>query len=75
MSDDDVVLRSARNAFLVVLVTLLAISVYQFAVRDGVTWPVAVMWVAGAGVFYASKYYYGWRDDGSEDAGADPAPE
>ena len=62
MSDE--VLRSARNAFLVLMVLLVAISTYQCFSFGGVTDPVAVMWVVGAGAFYASKWYYG--------RGADP---
>lgn len=58
MTDDDVVLKSARNAFLVVLLVLLGFSTYQFYTIQGVTTPVAAMWVAAAGVFYLSKWYY-----------------
>jgi len=58
MPADDAVLRSARNAFGVVLVLLFAISTYQFYTIRGVTRPIAVLWVAAAGVFYLSRYYY-----------------
>jgi len=67
MADDDTVLRSARNGFGVVLLLLFAISTYQFYTIRGVTRPIALLWVAAAGVFYASKYYYGrTAADGSE---------
>jgi hypothetical protein len=69
MTDDDV-LRSARNAYLVLIVALLAVGAYQFVVAGGVSTPIVALWVAGAGVFYASKYYYG-RQDESEPSGAD----
>jgi hypothetical protein len=57
--DDRTVLRSARNAFGVMLLVLLGISTYQFYAIGGVTTPVALLWATGAGVFYLSKYYYG----------------
>jgi hypothetical protein len=59
MPDDDIVLLSARNSFLVLLLLLLGISTYQFYTIAGVTAPVAAMWVTAAGVFYLSKWYYG----------------
>ena len=60
--DDDIVLRSARNALLVVFLLLVAVSTYQFYTMGGITSPVAAIWVAAAGVFYLSKWYYGRRD-------------
>lgn len=65
MPDDDIVLRSARNSFLILLLVLLGFSTYQFYSFGGVTTPVAAMWITGAGVFYLSKYYYG-RQKSSE---------
>jgi hypothetical protein len=61
-------MRSARNAFLVLLVVLVGISTYQFYSFGSITAPVAVMWVVGAGTFYASKWYYG-RSDGADGTG------
>lgn len=63
MPADDAVLRSARNAFLVVLVLLLAISIYQFVTLGTVSTAVLLLWAAGAGVFYASKVYYRRQDE------------
>jgi hypothetical protein len=57
MGDD--VLRSARNAYLVVLLLLVGISVYQFVTIGRITAPIAAVWIAAAGVFYLSKWYYG----------------
>jgi hypothetical protein len=57
--DDDVVLRSARNAYLVVLVLLVGLSAYQFYTIGGITNPVAAIWATAAGGFYLSKWYYG----------------
>lgn len=62
MPADDAVLRSARNAFMVLLLLLLAISTYQFYTIGGLTRPVGIMWVAGAGSFYLSKWHYGRQD-------------
>jgi hypothetical protein len=64
MPADDIVLRSARNAFLVLLVLLLGISTYQFYTTGGLTTPIALLWVAGAGVFYLSKWRYGRQTGG-----------
>lgn len=58
MTDDDIVLYSARNAFLLVLLVLFGFSTYQFYTIRGITTPVAAMWVTAAGVFYLSKWYY-----------------
>jgi hypothetical protein len=63
--DDDTVLRSARNAFLVVLVLLVALSTYQFYTIGGITGPIAAIWVAAAGTFYLSKWHYGRTDSTS----------
>jgi hypothetical protein len=62
---DDNVLRSARNAYLVVLLLLVAISAYQFFAIGGITRPVAAIWVTAAGVFYLSKWYYGRQGAGA----------
>lgn len=59
MTDDEVLLRSARNAFLALLLVLVAISIYQFATDGRITTEIAIVWVTGAGGFYASKWYYG----------------
>jgi len=56
---DDDVLRSARNAYLVVLLLLVGISVYQFVTIGSISGPIAAVWIAAAGVFYLSKWYYG----------------
>lgn len=58
-------LRAARNAFLLILVTLVAISVYQFFTLGRITTVVAVVWIVGAAGFYGSKWYYGRQDSPS----------
>ncbi len=60
---DDIVLRSARNAYLVVLLLLVGVSAYQFYTIGGITGPVAVIWVSAAGAFYLSKWYYQRQGD------------
>lgn len=67
---DDVVLKSARNAFLALLIVLVAVSTYQFVTIQRITPELAAVWITGAGAFYASKYYYGRRGDGTDDADA-----
>jgi len=63
--DDDIVLQSARNAYLVVLLLLVGISAWQFYTIGGITNPIVAIWIAAAGVFYLSKWYYGRQE--SED--------
>lgn len=70
MSVDTDLLRAARNAFLLILVTLLGISAYQFATRGAITAPVLVVWIVGAAGFYLSKWYYA-RQEGGEHEGAE----
>lgn len=64
MKTDHVVLLSARNAFLVLLVSLVAVGLYQFLTAGSVTRPVVVLWVVGVVVFYGSKTYYRRRPPG-----------
>lgn len=54
----DPVMRAARNGFLVLIVVLLAVSVYEFVYVEQSGLTVPALWALGAGVFYASKYYY-----------------
>ena len=68
MAADLLVLRAARNAYLLVLLALVGTSTYQFATTGGITPAVAILWIVGAGGFYLSKWYY--RRAGSDDAGA-----
>jgi len=63
---DDAVLYSARNAFLVLLLVLVGLSLYQFATLGRIRPGIAVVWVAGAGTFYLSKWHYG-RDGAAAD--------
>ena len=66
MAADLLVLRSARNAYLLVLLALVGTSTYQFATTGGITPAVALLWIVAAGGFYLSKWYY--RRSGSEEA-------
>jgi len=58
MAVDDSVLLGARNGFLVVLLALLAVGVYQVVQVGSVSPAVGGTWVAGVLVFYGSKWYY-----------------
>lgn len=49
-------MRAARNAFLVLLIVLFAVSVYQFITDGGFL--AGALWILGVVVFYGSKYYY-----------------
>jgi uncharacterized membrane protein YccC len=59
MTVDDAVLRSARNAFLAVMLAAVGVGVYQFLTAGTIPPGTAVIWLVGAAVFYASKYHYG----------------
>jgi hypothetical protein len=58
MVEADPVMRAARNGFLVLIVVLLGLSVYQFIYVDEGGLTIPAVWTVGAGVYYASKYYY-----------------
>lgn len=55
---DDALLESARNGFLVMLLALLGVGLYQIATQGTVSTVVGGVWAAGALVFYGSKLYY-----------------
>ena len=59
MAVDEAVLRSARNAFLALMVVALGVGVYQFVTTGRIAPGTAVIWAVGAAVYYVSKYYYG----------------
>lgn len=59
MTVDEAVLRSARNAFLALMVVIVAVGASQFATTGGISPEIAAIWVVGAAVFYASKWRYG----------------
>jgi Ca2+/Na+ antiporter len=58
MAKADPKIRAARNGFLVLIVLLLTMSVYQFMLLSDPEPLIAVLWIVGAAVFYASRYYY-----------------
>ena len=66
MAADILVLRAARNAYLLVLLALVGTSTYQFATTGCITPAVALLWIVAAGGFYVSKWYY--RRSGPEEA-------
>ena len=57
--NDEVVLKSARNAFLVLILALLGVGLYQIAMVGSVTPVIGGIWLAGVVAFYGSKVYYG----------------
>jgi hypothetical protein len=75
MAVEMAVLRSARNAFLVLLLTLVGLAVYEFVSLGTVRPGTAIAWVAGAAVYFGSKWYYGRQDAGSAGDGPDTDPE
>ena len=58
MAEADPVMRAARNGFLVLIVVLLGLSIYEFVFVDGSRLIVPALWTLGVVVFYASKFYY-----------------
>lgn len=65
MAVDEEVLRSARNAFLALMLVTVAVAVVQFVTRGSIAPAIAVIWLVGAVVFYASKWHYGRRAEGN----------
>lgn len=59
MAVDEAVLRSARNAFLALMIGIIAVGIYQFVTSGRVSVAVAAIWILGAATFYGSKYHYG----------------
>ena len=74
MAVEMAVLRAARNAFLVLLLALIGLGLYEFISLGTVRPGTAVAWVAGAGVYFGSKWYYGRQEAGSEVRGPDTDP-
>lgn len=64
MVEADPAMRAGRNAFLVLFVVLMALSLYRFFFVEAGGLLVAGLWTLGAVVFYASKYYY-TREEGA----------
>lgn len=62
MAKVDPVMQAARNGFLVLIVVLLAVSVYEFVYVDQSGLTVPALWTLGAVVYFASKYYYERQD-------------
>lgn len=58
MPADDAVLRAARNAFLVLLVALVAVGVYQFATVGAIRPEITGLWLGGVVVYMGSKWFY-----------------
>lgn len=71
MAVDEVMLRAARNAYLLILIALVAVSTYQFVTIGGLAPEIAAIWVVGVGTYYGSKWYYGSRESGADDAATD----
>lgn len=72
MPVDDTVTRSARNGYLVLILVLLGLSIYQFVTGGGFL--AGALWVVGVAVFYVSKYYY-MRQEGEGEEEEDETDE
>lgn len=74
MDEADPVMRAARNGFLVLIVVLLGLSIYEFVYVDDSGLSIPALWTLGVIVFYGSRYYYRHKGklsgDGSEDVDA-----
>lgn len=55
---DDALLLSARNGFLVCILALLAVGLYEIATTGSVSTTIGGIWVAGVVAFYGSKVYH-----------------
>jgi len=58
MVEADPPMRAARNAFFVLIIALLGVSIYEFVFVDDSSLAVPALWALGAGLYYASLYYY-----------------
>lgn len=58
MVEADPVMRAARNGFLVLILVLLGVSIYEFIYVENSGLVVPALWTIGVVVFYGSKYYY-----------------
>jgi hypothetical protein len=63
MVEADPPMRAARNAFFVLIIALLAVSIYEFAFVEDSGLAVPALRTLGAGLYYASLYYYRRGDD------------
>jgi hypothetical protein len=74
MVEADPVMRAARNGFLVLIVVLLGLSIYEFVYVDQSGMTVPALWTLGVVVFYVSRYYYQRQDRRSGDGSEDTVP-
>jgi len=58
MVEADPVMRAARNGFMVLIVFLLGLSLYEFAAVENSGLRIPAAWAVGVVVYYGSKYYY-----------------
>jgi len=58
MVEADPPMRAARNAFFVLIIALLAVSIYELVYVDDSGLTVPALWTLGAGLYYVSLYYY-----------------
>ncbi len=58
MVEADPVMRAARNGFMVLILVLLGVSIYEFVYVEQSGLTVPALWTLGVVVFYASKFYY-----------------
>lgn len=71
MAEVDPVMRAARNGFGVLMVSLLSVWLYQFAVGGDPNQMLFDLLLLGALVYWVSQWYYNRQKRGSEDAAAD----
>lgn len=62
MVEADPPMRAARNAFFVLIIVLLAVSIYEFAFVEDSGLTVPALWTLGAGLYYVSLFYYRRND-------------
>jgi hypothetical protein len=58
MVEADPVMRAARNGFLVLILVLMGVSVYEFVYVENSGLVTPALWTIGVVIFYGSKYYY-----------------
>lgn len=69
MVEADPPMRAARNAFFVLIIVLLLVSIYEFVYVDDSGLTVPALWTLAAGLYYVSLVYYRRQPEETPDDG------
>lgn len=65
MVEADPVMRAARNGFGAMMLALISVWLYQFAIAGNPDQQLFDLWLFGAAVYLGSQFYYSRQDDGT----------